>query len=79
MGLLDDITAEQEKTNPNRCPVAKILPQMSDQDLADFDAAMHDDSIRHVAIARALERHGYRIGAKSIAAHRSDTCACARG
>jgi len=79
MGLLDDIAAEQEKTQPNRCPVAKVIPQMSDSDLADFDAAMHDDSIRHVAIARALERHGYRVSAKSIAAHRSDTCACARG
>lgn len=79
MGLLDDITTEQAKTQPNRCPVAKIIPQMSDQDRKDFDTAMGDDSIRHVAIARALERHGYRVSAKSIATHRSDVCACARG
>jgi hypothetical protein len=79
VGLLDDITAEQDKTQPNRCPVAKIIPQLNDDDLADFDAAMHDDSIRHVAIARALERRGYRVTGKSIASHRSDSCACARG
>lgn len=79
MGLLDEIGAEQEKTQPNRCPVAKIVPQMSDDDLADLDEAMRNQSIRHVAIARALERRGWRVNEKAIAAHRKDSCGCTRG
>lgn len=78
MGLLDEIGTEQEKTQPNRCPIQKMLPELSDADVADLETAMSDDGIRHVAIARALEHRGFRIGDKAVAAHRKGTCACAR-
>lgn len=79
MGLLDDITTEQEKTQPNRCPVAKVMPDLSAEDRADLEAAMANPAIRHVAIARALEARGLRVGDKGIAMHRKGDCACARG
>ena len=79
MGLLDDIGAEQEKTQPNRCPVAKILPELSKEDVADLEAAMANTVIRHVAIARALDARGLRVGEKGVASHRKGDCACARG
>ena len=45
---------------------------------SDFDTAMADDAIRHVAISRALRSHGHDVSEKAIAAHRRGTCACAR-
>jgi len=79
VGLLDEITAEQEKTQPNRCPVAKVLPDLSKEDRADLEAAMANPALRHVAIARALDSRGLRVGEKGIASHRKGDCACARG
>lgn len=79
MGLLDEIGAEQERTQPNRCPVAKVMPELSKEDLSDLQAAMANPAIRHVAIARALEARGLRVGDKGIAMHRKGDCACARG
>jgi len=78
VSLLEDIGQEQSKTIPNRCPVAPLREQLPPDDLADFDTAMADDAIRHVAISRALRSHGHDISEKAIAAHRKGTCACAR-
>ena len=78
MGLLDEIGEEQERTQPNRCPVAKVLPEMDKDDRADLEAAMANPALRHVANARALERRGHRVNANGIAAHRGESCACAR-
>lgn len=78
MGLLEDIAEEQSKTVPNRCPVAALGEQLSPADLADLDAAMANDSIRHVAISRALRARGLDVSEKATAAHRRGTCACAR-
>lgn len=78
MSLLDDISQEQSKTVPNRCPVASLREQLSADDLKDLDTAMADDAIRHVAISRALRSHGHDVSEKAIAAHRRGTCACAR-
>jgi hypothetical protein len=79
VGLLDEISVEQDKTTQNRCPVAKLLGDLSPEDRADLDLALADDGIRHVAIARALSSRGYRVNEKGVAAHRRATCACARG
>lgn len=78
MGLLDEIGEEQERTQPNRCPVAKVLPDLSKEDRGDLEAAMANPGLRHVAIARALERRGHRVSDKAIAAHRGESCACSR-
>ena len=78
MGLLEDIAQEQSKTVPNRCPVAALREQLSPDDLADLSAAMADDAIRHVAISRALRARDIDVSEKAIAAHRRETCACAR-
>lgn len=78
MGLLEDIGQEQSRTIPNRCPVALLREQLSADDLSDFDTAMADHAIRHVAISRALRSHGHDVSDKAIAAHRRGTCACAR-
>ena len=37
-----------------------------------------DNAIALAAIARALERRGHRVNANGIAAHRGESCACAR-
>lgn len=78
MGLLEDIGQEQEKTQPNRCPMAKQLVRMPDDVRGDLDTAMEDPNIRHVAIARALTANGFPVSEKGVAAHRRGTCACAR-
>ncbi|MFZ9988417.1 MAG: hypothetical protein ACO3HV_11765 [Candidatus Nanopelagicales bacterium] len=78
MGLLEDIGREQSKTIPNRCPILALQEHLDQDDLADLDTAMADDAIRHVAISRALRSHGHDVSEKAIAAHRRDTCACAR-
>ncbi len=78
MGLLEDIGQEQSRTIPNRCPIVMLREQLSADDLGDFDTAMADDAIRHVAISRALRSHGHDVSEKAIAAHRRGTCACAR-
>ncbi len=78
MGLLEDIGQEQGRTNPNRCSVALLREQLSRDDLSDFDVARADDALRHVAISRALRAHGHTVNERAIAAHRRETCACAR-
>ena len=78
MGLLDEIGEEQARTQPNRCPVAKVLPEMAKDDRADLEAALANPALRHVAIARALDRRGHRVSDKAIAAHRGESCACSR-
>ena len=47
MGLLDEIGEEQERTQPNRCPVATVLPEMDKDDRADLEAAMANPALRH--------------------------------
>lgn len=76
---MDDIRAEQDAGRVAKCPVARLMAEFDAKDTADFNAALADDLIRNVAIARALGRHGYSIRPDAIGNHRQGRCACPRG
>ena len=80
-GLLQDIKSANAEAVQNRCRVHHILSELSKDDQEDLRAALADDSIMHVAIARALNNRGLDIGThgKAVAAHRKGNCGCARG
>ena len=79
-GLLGQIKAANEELRPNACPIHRILNDLDKQDRADLEAALADDSLMHVAIAKALISRGFDIGAhgKSISVHRRGQCGCSR-
>lgn len=80
MSLLTQIKAANDELRPNTCAINRILQDLSPADHKDLVDALEDDSIMHVAIARALINRGYDIGAhgKSVSAHRKGQCGCAR-
>lgn len=78
MGLMDDIRAEQDAKRVLKCPVARLIAELPDKDSDDLRAALDDDSISNVAIARALERRGHNVRADAIGNHKTRRCACPR-
>lgn len=79
MGLMEDIRAEQDASRVNKCPVSRLLDDFDTKDAADLSAALGDDSIPNVAIARAVGRRGQRVRPDAIGNHRQGRCACPRG
>lgn len=75
---MDDIRAEQEASRVVKCPVSRLLTEIDGNDATDLTAALGDESVANVAIARALSRHGYSVRADAIANHRTGRCACPR-
>lgn len=78
MGLMDDILAEQDASRVVKCPVSRLLTDIEGKDATDLTAALGDESVANVAIARALGRHGHSIRADAIGNHRTGRCACPR-
>ena len=78
MGLLEDIQDEQVAGRYIKCPVARLMADMSDADTADLNAAMAEEGITNAAIARALARRGLTVRADSVGNHRFGRCACPR-
>lgn len=75
MGLLADIQAEAAP-RPTACSVAKVLEQLEPAEAKELEAALADDAITHTAITRVLNRRGFGMHDKRVAAHRRGACAC---
>mgnify|MGYP001566039973 CR=1 FL=1 len=80
MGLLDEITAEQDASRVGpRCYVALALGNLAADERADLEAALDDKGIRHTVIGAVLRRRGVKIGDHSVGRHRRGLCGCSRG
>jgi hypothetical protein len=79
MGLMDEIAEEQDAARIRRCPVSRLLSDMTGDDRKDLVAAIDDHAIKCVSIAGALERRGARVSANALRNHRRGACACPRG
>lgn len=60
-----------------RCGTAKALDALNDQQRADVDKAMGDDSITDAHLSRALTlMSGVKVGHHSVKHHRGGGCQC---
>lgn len=78
MGLLDEITGQDNNGRRARCTTYLVMSGLNADDAADLQAALDDDAITGTAIARALNQRGIEIGQESIQRHRRGACACPR-
>lgn len=76
MGILEDIQEAQSK--PTRCPVAKAMEAMSEEDAAAMQSALDDPSIEHVVLTSVLNKNGYKVGPRAVGNHRDSRCSCRR-
>lgn len=81
MGILDEAWALEAERPAHlvRCPIAKILAEMGDEDRDELIAALDDPAIKSKTIAAVLNARGYRIGAEGVARHRrprGEGCRC---
>ena len=80
MSLSDEISAEQRVNVVKRCPIFRAVSQLSPADVKDLEAALADDAVTSIAIARALNRRGIEVArnSRAVGLHRRGECACAR-
>lgn len=80
MGKLADLAAQkaQQRRNQNvRCPVARIIRELTPsqrQDLADILGVLPDE-----AVASALCDSGFNINKTQLGSHRRGDCSCVDG
>ncbi len=67
MSLLEEIAGE---ASPRRSQIQVIIDQLSGDDLRDFIEALNNRDIPHVAIARVMERRGFKLDAKRVSEYR---------
>lgn len=75
------LSEDVEPTKYVRCGVAKVLLAMAEAGEGQEDElrellARPVYEIEHVALMKALRKHGYNIGADSIRRHRKGHCHC---
>lgn len=68
MSLSDKIKAENSKAARTR--IQAIMLQLDAEDTETLIAALKDDEIPHIAIARALNDEGYPISEAAVRRHR---------
>ena len=76
--LLEEIRLEDADRARVSCPVAYALSTLDEKQRVELEAALADETITHIAIARVLIRHGFKMSAqgKSVGAHRRGSCGC---
>jgi hypothetical protein len=78
MGLMDKITAEQERVKPNRCGVAKAMEVLRKSDREELQAALNNPEYAHSVIAKVLTDEGAKTTSDGVSRHRRGICGCAR-
>ena len=79
MGLLDELTAEQQRQRPGLpCSVAAALEELDPEDAADLRRALDDPTIFGTVIAKVLEERGIHVPENTVQRHRRGACVCAR-
>ena len=58
------------------CKVTRILNVMSDEDVAAVRAALADPEVQTMAILRALNATGHKVGSSTLSLHRRGGCTC---
>lgn len=78
MGILTDIeeVARARRLSQIRCPVARAIGSMTEEDAEAFEAALSDWNIEHVTLRQVLQKNGYKIGDKAVSNHRNGKCSC---
>lgn len=78
MGILQDIEEvyHDRQLNQIRCPVAKALDSMTEEDAAAFTAALSDEDIEHVTLREVLKKNNYKTGERAVGNHRNRKCSC---
>lgn len=79
MGLMDKITAEQERVRPNRCGVAKAMQSLKKADQEQLEDALANPEYAHSVIAKVLTDEGHKTTSDGVSRHRRGICGCARG
>jgi hypothetical protein len=68
MSLAKDFAVES--VGRNRSQIQLIIEQLSGNDLRDFIEALNDRNIPNAAIARVMERRGFKLDAKRVSEYR---------
>lgn len=84
MNLADRLASAQPRMRGLPCPIAVILPKLSDEErVALLDhLEMPPDSDKYLpttVLAQVLTEAGHRIHYKSVASHRTMACRCFTG
>jgi hypothetical protein len=70
MGLMDEVFAESHPRRRNK--MDEIREKLSEEDLAEFQAAMLDVRVSQMSIVRALQRRGIHVGKGTISEMRRE-------
>lgn len=78
MGISEDIEelSRSRQASQVRCPVARALDAMSDEDSAAFTAALSNPDIEHVTLREVLKKNNYKTGERAVGNHRNGKCSC---
>ena len=74
---LDDFTSASRPSRAN-CSVRQILEALDAADAGVVEAALADDTVAHVAIAKVLSANGHAVAQGTVGRHRSGACSCVR-
>ncbi len=78
VGILEDIEQvyNDRQLNQIRCPVAKAIDAMTDEDAVAFRSALSDPDIEHVTLREVLKKNNYKTGERAVGNHRNRKCSC---
>ena len=74
MALKDALVANIGAKKGPVCTVCLAIESMSEEDQADFQAAMDDPVYTSMGISRALKAEGYDVSGQSLQRHRRGDC-----
>lgn len=75
MALSTRLNGPRDRWVP-KCTIAKLVVSMPEHDLAAFAAALADENVTAVFLARAMRDEGYYVGESTIRRHRRGDCRC---
>jgi len=80
LGLMEEISSEQYAAAMRqvKCRIGLALTSFEGDDKIDLIAALDNPEVQHSAIARALTKHGVRVGYSAVSNHRRGLCGCSR-
>lgn len=76
MGFADELADVVRKPKGPQCTAGKAAAKMTEQDRAEFEAALRAEGVTYQQVAEVLARRGFDVGQHVLSRHARRLCKC---